>query len=404
MTLFFRFINKIQKGNAKQHYWLKIKYIWEIFVKDFDMRRFLFPLFYFACCSVFAQVNGGEHIFEFLRLSQSPHTTAVGGISVANSAKDIMMSTTNPALLRPEFHTHLGLNYNIYYAGTRVSNLFYAHHSKVINTTFGLGIQYLDYGSFKLTDNLGNVSGVSKAADFAISLNASRSYLERWRYGATLKYASSNLIEHKSSALLADIGVMYADTNSQWYCGAVVKNAGIQLKQYDKSIGSQPLPIDLQIGIVKKFKKAPFALSVLAHHLYEWDIRYDNPADQVDNTLLFNDNTQDTKKKSYFADKLFRHFVFALDINLGKRLELSMGYNHLRRSELAITEKKGLSGFSFGAGLYLNKFIIHYAHSYYHISGAFNEIGINFALNQLFGIGGAGNKINWSEKFGNSYK
>lgn len=361
----------------------------------------LLSLLHVVAC---AQVNGGEHIFEFLRLSQSPHITAIGGISVANPSKDIMLSTANPALLRPEFHTHLGLNYNIYYAGTRVSNLFYAHHSKQIQTTFGLGIQYLDYGSFKVTDNIGNELGTGKAADYAISISASRSYLDRWRYGAALKYAGSHLIQNKSAAMLVDFGVMYADTNSQWYAGAVVKNAGIQLKKYDMNSGSQPLPIDVQIGIVKKFKKAPFSLSVLAHHLYTWDIRYDNPADQVDNSLLFNDNTQDTKKKSYFADKLFRHFVFALDINLGKRLELSAGYNHLRRSELAIAEKKGLSGFSFGGGLYLNKFIIHFAQSYYHISGAYSEVGINFALNQLFGIGKGGNKINWSEKFANQYK
>ncbi|MBK6819271.1 MAG: type IX secretion system protein PorQ [Bacteroidetes bacterium] len=367
--------------------------------------RFLFvSLGCFLSYMASSQVNGGEHIFEFLRLAQSPHITAVGGMSVANASKDIMMSTANPALLRPEFHAQLGLNYNIYYAGTKVSNLYYAHHAKNIQTTFGLGIQYLDYGSFKLTDNLGNINGTAKAADYAITINASRAYLERWRYGVALKYAHSNLIEKKSAALLADIGIVYADTNNQLYAGAVVKNAGVQLKKYDVQTGSQPLPIDLQIGIMKKFKKAPFALSMLAHHLYKWDIRYDNPADQVDNTLLFNDNTQDTKKKTYFADKLFRHFVFALDLQLGKRLEISMGYNHLRRSELALTEKKGLSGFSFGGGLYLNKFIIHFAQSYYHISGAYSEVGINFALNRLFGLGQAGDKINWSEKFGNNYK
>lgn len=368
------------------------------------MKYLLLVLFFFTCQFSQAQVNGGEHIFEFLRLSQSPHITAVGGISVTNPSKDVMLSTGNPALLRPEFHTHLGLNYNIYYAGTRVSNLFYAHHSKRANTTFGLGVQYLDYGTFNLTDQLGNISGTSKAADYAIAISASRSYSERWRYGTSLRYAHSNLINTKSSALLADIGVVYADTNSQWYAGAVVKNAGIQLKKFDRNIGSQPLPLDLQIGVMKKFKKAPFAISVLAHHLYTWDIRYDNPADQQDNTLLFNDNTTDTKEKSYFADKLFRHLVFALDINLGKRLELSAGYNHLRRSELAITEKKGMSGFSFGGGLYLNKFIIHFAQSYYHIAGAYSEVGINFALNQLFGLGNAGKKINWSEKFAGSYE
>jgi hypothetical protein len=62
-----------------------------------------------------------------------------------------------------------------------------------------------------------------------------------------------------------------------------------------------------------------------------------------------------------------------------------------------------MSGFSFGGGLYLNKFTIHYAQSYYHLAGAYNELGINIKLNDLFGIGTMGDKINWSEKFANSY-
>ncbi|HMN33057.1 MAG TPA: type IX secretion system protein PorQ [Chitinophagaceae bacterium] len=349
-----------------------------------------------------AQVVGGEHAFEFLRLSESPHLSALGGVNVLNPSSDVMMSNANPALLRPEFHTNLGLNYNIYYAGTKVSNLYYAHHSPNIHTTFGLGLQYIDYGNFTLTDNIGNILGDKKAVDYCIKLSASKQYLEKWRYGATLKYAQSSMIDKKAVALLGDVGVVFADTNGQWYIGAAVKNAGVQLKSYSKNIGQEPMPLDLQIGIMKKFKKAPFAFSILAHHLYKWDIRYDNPADQTDNILDFSGQTT-AKEKNYFADKLFRHFVFALDMNLGKRIEISAGYNHLRRSELAISEKKGVSGFSFGAGIYLNKFTIHYAQSYYHIVGAYNEIGINFSLNQLFGLGHFGEKINWSEKYAHAY-
>jgi hypothetical protein len=367
------------------------------------MRNILFISLLFVISISKAQVNGGEHMFEFLRLSQSPHISALGGIVASSPASDVMMTTANPALLRPEFHTNLGLNYNIYYAGTKVSNMVYAHHSKKLNTTFGLGLQYLNYGTFQLTDAVGNLTGESKAADYSINLSASKSYLEKWRYGATLKIANSNLIDKKATALLADIGVAYADTNNLWYLGVVIKNAGVSLKNYEKGY-NQPLPIDMQIGVTKKFKKAPFSIMVLAHHLQKWDIRYDNPADQTDNQLLFTDSLTVTKEKTYFADKLFRHFVFALDVNLGKRLELSLGYNHLRRAELTIDEKKGMSGFSFGGGLYLNKFTIHFAKSYYHIAGSYTEIGINFKLNQLFGLGQTGNKINWSEKFANNYK
>ncbi|MBP6624405.1 MAG: type IX secretion system protein PorQ [Chitinophagaceae bacterium] len=350
-----------------------------------------------------AQVIGGSKVLNFLSLSRSPHETALGGNALSNPSRDVMMSASNPALLRPEFNSQLGLNYNFYYAGSRITNLLYAHHDEKLKTTFGLGLQYLDYGTFKQTDVVGNVQGEVSAAEFMVSLHASRSYLERWRYGASLKYARSRLADKQASGLMLDIGLMYADTNAQWYMAAALKNAGLVIKNYTPGAAAS-LPLDLQVGITKRFKKAPFSLSVLGHHLYTWDIRYDNPADQVNNQLLFTDTNAVEKKKTYFADKLFRHLVFGLEINLGKRVEISVGYNHLRRAELGYAEKKGIAGFSFGAGLYLNKFVIHYAQSYFHIAGAHHEMGLNLRLNQLFGFGKYGNRINWTEKYAQSYK
>ncbi|MBK7763089.1 MAG: hypothetical protein IPI46_06910 [Bacteroidetes bacterium] len=89
-------------------------------------------LFFFLTSSYLlqAQVQGGEHVFEFLRLAQSPHITALGSMVVSSPAKDMMLGAANPALLRPEFHTHLGINYNMYYANTKVSNVMYAYHAK----------------------------------------------------------------------------------------------------------------------------------------------------------------------------------------------------------------------------------------------------------------------------------
>ena len=77
-----------------------------------------------------------------------------------------------------------------------------------------------------------------------------------------------------------------------------------------------------------------------------------------------------------------------------------MGYNHLRRGELSLKDKPALAGFSFGASIYLNKFQVHYARSYYHIAGPYNEIGLNFAMNKLFNIGKAGDNINWNANYG----
>ncbi len=367
------------------------------------MQRYLILVLFSLMISLnsFAQVRGGDRAFEFLRLAQSPHITAMGSMTVAHSASDVMMSTANPAMLREEFHTDLGVNYNLFYAGTKGLNMYYAHHSEKLKTTFGFGIQYMNYGDITLTNDIDQVLGTGRAADYAITLSAAKSYLMHWRYGAHVKYAQSKLIDKDASALVVDAGITYSDTSKQWYFGLAAKNVGYQFDRYYDNISSQPLPLDIQIGVMKRFKKAPFSISVLAHHLNRWNLYYDNPADRQNNILIV-DTTQ-VAEPSNAGRKLLNHFVFALDLNLGKRLEISAGYNFMRRTELGLNELKGLAGFSYGGGLYLNKVTVHFARSHYHLAGAYNQVGFNFQLNRFFGLGSFGKKINWSSKYANAY-
>lgn len=356
-------------------------------------------LLVFLFNSAGAQVTGGRFVMEFLRMPNSPHISALGGMNVANPEPDIALAFQNPSLMRPGLHNQLALGYNGYYAGINVMNLNYGYNVAKLNTAFLFGIQYLNYGSFEQTDNIGNQFGTFKASDYAITLGASRQYKERWRYGAALKWAHSSLYDKTAAAVLADIGVSYYDTASLITVGAVAKNIGFTVKRYNPDKSSEPLPFDLQLGLSKAFAHLPLRLMVTAHHLYEWDVRYNNPED-VESTSLFGtaDTTQDNK--SYFGDKLFRHLTFAAELTFGKRLAVTVGYNHLRRGELKIKDKPGLAGFSFGASVYLNKFQVHYARSYYHVAGAYNEIGLNFAMNKLFNIGKTGDKINWNADYG----
>jgi hypothetical protein len=361
-------------------------------------RYILLLLLCLYCGSLAAQVTGGQFAMEFLRLSTAPRISAIGGISVADPDRDISFGLQNPAMIRPSLHTELGLNYNSYYSDINIANLQYGYHVPEINTSFALGVQYINYGSFVNTDNLGNEYGTFHANDFAVTLGAGRQYKQNWRYGAALKFAYSSLFDKSAAAFLADVGINYYDTASLWDFGAVAKNMGFMAKKYTHSNPAEPLPFDLQIGVSKRFKHLPLRLIATVHHLYEWDVRYDNPAD-VENTTLFNSDSSATKNKSYFADKLFRHFIFAAEVSIGKRITASVGYNHLQRRELAIADKTGLAGFSFGLSVNLNKFQVHYARSYYHIAGAYNEIGIDMTLNKLFAIGKLGERTHW----GNTY-
>jgi hypothetical protein len=351
-----------------------------------------------SCAAAFGQVTGGQFAFEFLRMSNSPHVSALGGMSVANPDNDISLAVQNPAMMRPGLHNQLQLNYNGMYAGISSSNLNYGYHSQKINTSFVFGLQYINYGNFDQTNMLGNVEGTFKAIDYASSIGASRTYGEHWRYGADLKFAHSALATVRATAAMADIGINYYDTASLWDVGAVAKNMGVMLDKYTNSNPSEPIPFDLQLGVSKKFKHLPLRLFTTIHHLYEWDIRYDNPADANTNTLLGTvDSNQ--KTKSYFVDKLFRHFIFGAEITLGKRLTVTGSYNNLRRKEMVLQTAPGMAGFALGVGLNLNKFVIHYGRAYYHISGPYNEIGITMRLNKLFGLGTTGEKIHWNADY-----
>ena len=346
----------------------------------------------------FAQVTGGQYAFEYLRMSDAPHVSALGGISIANPENDIALALQNPAMMRPGLHNELELTYNDYYAGIKVMNLQYGYHAPKINTSFFFGVQYLNYGSITQTDDLGNVLCSFHATDYALTLGASHSYLDHWRFGADFKLAHSSLYLGSANAVLADVGINYYDTTSLFDFGATAKNMGVMVKKYTLGLPFEPLPFDLQLGVSKKFKHLPLRLIATLHHLYEWDVRYNNPADLTGTNSLGQSDTVKSKG-TYFADKLFRHFIFGAEITFGKHVVLTASYNYLQRKELGLDGQPGLSGFAFGLGINLNKFQVHYGRTYYSVAGPYNELGITMCLNKLFGMGQTGDKIHWNTQY-----
>ena len=361
--------------------------------------KYTFALLGLLCAELAgAQVTGGESAFEYLRMPNSPHVSALGGISVADPDNDISLVSQNPALMRAGLHNELSLNYNSFYSDIKAVNMQYGYYRPKLKTAFFAGIQYLNYGSFTQTDDLGNIYGDFHALDYAITLGASRSYLDRWRYGASVKWANSALYDAKSTAALVDVGVNYYDTANLLDVGIVAKNMGGIVKKYNALNPAEPLPFDLQAGISKKFKHMPVRVFATLHHLYEWDIRYDNPADNVGTSIL---GSTDTAKStgSHFGDKLFRHFIFGAELSLGKHLQLAVSYNDLKRREMVLKTKTGATGFALGVNLNLNKIQVHFGRSYYYITGPYNEIGINLLLNKMMGIGKLGEKIDWNKEY-----
>lgn len=342
------------------------------------MKQYLFFLF----CSLsplflLSQVTGGQNTYTFLNLPQSARLTALGGYQIALADVDISLGTQNPALYNPDMHQQLQVNHHLYFDGINQGSVAYAQHFDSIATTFAAGIQYISYGKFALTDETGQENGTFSGGEYALNLGASRKY-KAISYGANLKLIGSHLESYNSFGVALDAGGYYQHPETKFSVGLTFKNIGTQLSTYYGT--RENLPFDIQLGISQRLKYLPFRFSIIAHHLHQWNIRYDDPALQNNNNL-FNTN-QGTKEKNYIVDKFFRHFVFNGELYLGKALMVQVGYNHLRRQEMGITAKRTLTGFSVGAGIRVKRFTFNYGKAFYHAAGGNNHIGLSLNLRE----------------------
>ncbi len=336
-----------------------------------------------------AQTLGGNTVFNFLKLPNTPQLSALGGINVSQVSNDVGLAFNNPALLKSQMHSQLNAVFNGFYAGITSYHLSLGYHHQGLNTNFLWGLNFINYGTTRETDAAGNILGKFHPTDWVMQVSASRSYLEKWNYGATLKFISSNYGQYNSNGVAVDVGILYHDSINLFSASLLVKNMGVQIKKYDDTDPGD-LPFDLEVGATKKLEKAPFGFSFTAHHLQHFNISYND-------TLFNNDNgfVNDNEKKLTF-DKLFRHFVIATTVYLGDKVEVTAGYNHLRRQELNIGRGgNGLNGFSLGAALILDKLQVRYARSQYQNNTAYNQFGLNMTLNKYFGLGKFGERIKW---------
>jgi hypothetical protein len=352
------------------------------------LRPLILILSVFISSSLSAQTIGGSSVFNFLKLPNTPQLTALGGINVSVTSNDVGLAFNNPALLKKEMHTQMNAVFNSFYAGINTYHLSFAYRREKLKTNFDWGLTWFDYGKISGTDASGNILGLISPNDWVMQLSASRNYLQKWSYGATVKFISSNYGIYRSNGIAMDVGVLYADTANLFSASIVAKNMGYQLKKY-AGTDAEELPFDLQAGITKKLKNAPLSFSFTAHHLHQFDIRYND-------TTFNNENFGVTKDGKFALDKLFRHFVFAAQVFPVPQIEITVGYNHLRRQELNISNTtNGLNGFSIGVGLVVKKIQVRYARTHYQNNTAYNQLGLNLQLNQHFGLGKFGERIGW---------
>jgi hypothetical protein len=173
--------------------------------------------------------------------------------------------------------------------------------------------------------------------------------------------------------MAVDFGATLCDTESGWTATILARNAGVQLQTYVDGI-SEPLPVEVQGAVSKRFAHVPFRINITMRHLEKFDITYTDPNDASNIDPL----TGETKiEEASFGAKLMRHFIIGGEILLSKNFHLRIAYNFQRRQELTIDTAPGIVGFSGGFGLKISKFILSYGRGNYHLAGGADHFSIS---------------------------
>lgn len=299
------------------------------------------------CCS--ATLSAQTAVYEFLRLDRSARVAALGGNSVSMKG-DIVGLFQNPASISSETDKSASFSFQKNLMDINAGFIAYGREFKGVGE-FGVGLSYINYGTFTRADVAGNIGGEFTAGDLCLQVGYGRE-LDKYSFGTLrggvgLKYVFSNIAEFSSSGVAFDAGLLLDVPEEKLQVGISILNVGRQLSTYDGF--SEALPLDVRVGATTQLEGLPLILSV----------GFVNLADKTDKV----------------TDKL-KFFTIGGEFLLSEQVRLRAGYNNKLRDDLSVGGALGLSGVSGGLGLELKKFKFDYAFSSLGVIGIQHQLSV----------------------------
>ncbi len=300
--------------------------------------------------------TGGTTSFSILNLPFNARSLALGTDFISIRDQDLSLGVANPSLINAKMSKRASTNQALMPAGMNYGMINYGRALK--NDFVGVAhLRYMDYGKMIARDAIGNDIGEFKPMDFILGASVAKPFSPRLNVGATLNFIYSQLETYSAFGVSLDMAGNYYNEEKEFLATVLVKNAGYQFKGYttDKH---DPLPVELQMAISKKLKHAPFRFSLLAHNLTKWDLSYLDPSAKPTVDALTGDTIP--VPTAGFVEKAARHLTYQLEVLMSKNIHFRTAFDFQRRQEMKVTERPGLSGFSFGLGLYFKRFTVDY--------------------------------------------
>lgn len=324
-----------------------------------------------------AQSFGGQRVFPFLGLPTHARVAALGGQVASATRPDGVYFQNNPALADSLPDNQLSISFMPYLAAAKYYTIQYGLPVKSKNSQWAMGLQYLSYGQFNLTDPQGNTLGTFTANDYALGLTHARTE-GNFSLGATLKAVGSSIETYSAFGLMADVGAIFRHPKRELSIGLVAKNAGVLLRNFGPT--DADLPFDLQAGVTFKPRYAPVRLTLTGYQLHRFDIVYNDPALNVSYDL----NGTAIPRQLSIANRLAHHLIVGAELLFSRNVNVMVAYNHRQRQEGKLLSGAGLAGLSFGASVQARAFQLTYARFVYApTSGGSSQLSVRMDLGKL---------------------
>lgn len=334
---------------------------------------------YFCFCSLYSVGQiGGNSTFALLDMPFSARSIGLGTDFITVRDQDLNLTISNPALYNSKMHKQVGFNHGFLASGINFGMVNYGRQFND-QITGGMSLRYVSYGKMTRRDEAGNEMGTFSPGEFILGAGMSKQLNPQIAVGVNVNLLMSQLESYSSFGASIDLAAVYELEKANLLITAVAKNVGYQFKSFVQDSRAE-LPADFQLGIAHKLKHAPFRFSILMHHLNKWDLTYNDPTAKPRIDPLTGDTIP--VPVAGFGEKLARHFTFQTEVLISKNIHFRVAFDYHKRQEMKVVARPGLSGFSFGLGMYFKRFSLDYGFLIHSVAGYTNGFTLTTDLDK----------------------
>ncbi|MDZ7333587.1 MAG: PorV/PorQ family protein [candidate division KSB1 bacterium] len=234
-------------------------------------RSFVMIAAWLLGCAPLAVSATGTAGFEFLRTPPGARPSAMAGafISIPGDIHSIYFNPAGLATISGRIASASYLNHVLDFNSGFIG---YAQPFKGIGQ-WGIGINYMNYGNFEQTDELGNRLGDFSAGSLSLQSALGRMVGQNLMIGGSAKVIYSSIDQYSATGVAFDLGLIYQlpfieDMN----VGLGIFNLGSTIDAFLDH--KDPMPLNLVIGFSKKLAHLPLVYCVAANKYIDDDIQF----------------------------------------------------------------------------------------------------------------------------------